>query len=89
MATPSSILPWKSYGQMSLAGYSPLGHKELDMTQQPKNNNNHTPPGPGMLFTGSTTPTGHTITSLPNTSLWLSVVRWEEGESPVITSPDH
>ena len=28
------LLPGKSHGQRSLAGYSPLGHKELDMTEQ-------------------------------------------------------
>ena len=27
------LLPGKSHGQRSLAGYSPLGHKELDMTE--------------------------------------------------------
>ena len=42
-----------------------------------------------MLLRGSTTLIGHAVTSLPNTSLWLSVVRWGEGESLVITSPDH
>jgi len=30
--TPVS-LPGESLGQMSLAGYSPWGHKELDMTE--------------------------------------------------------
>ena len=39
-ATHSSILAWRipwtvlTYGQRSLAGYSPWGHKELDMTEQ-------------------------------------------------------
>ena len=33
MATHSSILAEKSYGQKSLVGYSPKGHKELDMTE--------------------------------------------------------
>ena len=33
MATYFSILPGKSPGQRSLAGYSPWGHKELDMTE--------------------------------------------------------
>ena len=33
MATHSSILAWKSYEQRSLAGYSPWGCKELDMTE--------------------------------------------------------
>ena len=32
MATHSSILPGGSHGQRSLAGYSPWGHKESDMT---------------------------------------------------------
>ena len=32
MATYSSLLPGKSRGPRSLAGYSPWGHKELDMT---------------------------------------------------------
>ena len=27
------FLPGKSHGQRSLAGYSPKGHKELDMTE--------------------------------------------------------
>ena len=35
MATQSSILAWRiPYGQRSLAGYSPWGHKESDMTEQ-------------------------------------------------------
>ena len=29
------FLPGKLHGQRSLAGYSPWGHKELDMTEQP------------------------------------------------------
>ena len=33
MATHSSILAWRIHGQGSLAGYSPWGHKELDMTE--------------------------------------------------------
>ena len=34
MATHSSILlPGKFHGQRSLVGYSPLGRKELDMTE--------------------------------------------------------
>ena len=32
------FLPGKSHGQMSLAGYSPWGHKESDMTELLKNN---------------------------------------------------
>ena len=34
MATHSSILPGEFHGQGSLAGYSPWGHKESDMTEQ-------------------------------------------------------
>ena len=34
MATHSSILAGKFQRQWSLAGYSPRGHKELDMTEQ-------------------------------------------------------
>ena len=33
MATHSSILPGKSHGQRSLAGYGPWGHKESDLTE--------------------------------------------------------
>ena len=33
MATPYSILAWRIHGQRSLAGYSPWGRKELDMTE--------------------------------------------------------
>ena len=29
------LLPGESHGQRSLAGYSPWGHKELDMTERP------------------------------------------------------
>ena len=32
MAIHSSILAWRIHRQRSLAGYSPWGHKELDMT---------------------------------------------------------
>ena len=34
MATHSSILAGESHGQRSLAGYSPWGYKESDMTEQ-------------------------------------------------------
>ena len=34
MVTHSSILPWKSHGQRSLAGYSPWDHKESDTTER-------------------------------------------------------
>ena len=33
MATRSILLPGKSHGQRSLAGYSPKGHKELATTK--------------------------------------------------------
>ena len=33
MATHSSILTWRAHGQGSLAGHSPWGHKESDMTE--------------------------------------------------------
>ena len=33
MAAHSSILPGKSQGQRSLAGYSPCGHEESDTTE--------------------------------------------------------
>ena len=32
LATHSSILAGEFHGQRSLAGYSPWGHKELDLT---------------------------------------------------------
>ena len=34
MATHSNILPKEFHGQRSLVGYSPWGHKELDMTER-------------------------------------------------------
>ena len=33
MATHSVLLPGEAHGLRSLAGYSPMGHKELDMTE--------------------------------------------------------
>ena len=33
MATHSVFVPGKSHGPRSLVGYSPWGHKELDMTE--------------------------------------------------------
>ena len=38
MAIHSSILAWESHGQRTLAGYSPWGCKESDMTKQLNNN---------------------------------------------------
>ena len=32
MATHNSTPAWKSYGQRTLVGYTPWGHKEPDMT---------------------------------------------------------
>ena len=34
MATHSSILAWKFYGQRRLVGYSPWGYKESDTTKR-------------------------------------------------------
>ena len=34
MVTHSSILAWGIHGQRSLVGYSTVGHKESDMTEQ-------------------------------------------------------
>ena len=34
MATHSSILAWSPHGHRGLAGYSPWGRKELDMTER-------------------------------------------------------
>ena len=36
MAPTPVLLPGKSHGRRSLVGYSPLGHKESDMTEWPK-----------------------------------------------------
>ena len=33
MATHSSVFTREPHGQRTLAGYSPQGHKELDMTE--------------------------------------------------------
>ena len=41
MATHSIILAWRSHGQRSLVGYSPLGGKELDMTEAMKHTHHH------------------------------------------------
>ena len=34
MAATPVFLPRESHGQRSLVGYSPLGHKELDVTER-------------------------------------------------------
>ena len=34
IVTHYSILAWEIHGQRSLGGYSPWGHKELNMTEQ-------------------------------------------------------
>ena len=34
IATYSSILAYEFHGQRNLAGYSPWGHRESDMTEQ-------------------------------------------------------
>ena len=34
MATHSSVLAWRIHGQTSLVGYSPWGHKKMDMTKR-------------------------------------------------------
>ena len=33
MVTHASVLVWESFGQRSLAGFSPQGHKESNMTE--------------------------------------------------------
>ena len=33
IATHSSVLSWRIYGQRSLGDYSPQGHRELDMSE--------------------------------------------------------
>ena len=38
LSTPI-FLPGESHGQRSLVGYSPWGHKELDMTERPTHTN--------------------------------------------------
>ena len=39
------FLPGESHGQRSLAGYSPWGCKESDMTEQPNNTNKNSSSG--------------------------------------------
>ena len=34
MTTHSRFLAWRIHGQRTVAGYSPWGHKEVDMTEQ-------------------------------------------------------
>ena len=38
MATDSSILAWRIHRERSLLGYSPWGHKKLDMTEHSRVN---------------------------------------------------
>ena len=40
--TTPVVLPGESHGQMSLAGYSPWGHKESDMTELLTHTHTHT-----------------------------------------------
>ena len=42
MATHSSVLTWEFHGQRSLESYSPLGHKESDMTEWLTHTHTHT-----------------------------------------------
>ena len=39
---PQQFMPGKSYGQRSLVGYSPWGHKESDTTEAPEHSTAHT-----------------------------------------------
>ena len=41
MAVHSSILAWEIHGQRTLAGYSPWGLKESDMTERLKHTDTH------------------------------------------------
>ena len=45
MANIPVFLPGESHGQRSLAGYSPWGCKESDMTEQPNNTNKNSSSG--------------------------------------------
>ena len=38
---PPVFLPGESHGQRNLAGYSPSGHKELDMTEATEHSTQH------------------------------------------------
>ena len=42
LSTHSNILTWEFCGQKSLVGYSPWGHKELDMTEWLSHTHTHT-----------------------------------------------
>ena len=51
MSTHSLILPGEFHAQRRLAGYSPWGHKELDMTEQlstAQNGSSASPPTVGL-----------------------------------------
>ena len=45
------IRPGKSHGQRSLAGYSPWGHRELDLAQRLSKNNNNLVKSEGKIRT--------------------------------------
>ena len=47
MVTHSSILAWRIHGQKSLAGYSPWGHEESDMTEVTEHRRNRSALKPG------------------------------------------
>ena len=52
VAAHFSILAWKIPGQWSLAGYSPWGPKELDMTEQLSHAKGRLPVVDTLLFIG-------------------------------------
>ena len=42
METQSSILAWRIQGQRRLVGYSPCGHKEMNITEVTEYTHTHT-----------------------------------------------
>ena len=52
-ATHPSILAWESHARRSLAGYSPWGHKELDVTEQLHFHFHSRPKGPRPEISGA------------------------------------
>ena len=56
------LLPGKSHGQRSLAGYSPWGRKESDTTEQLNNNKNGDYPQLETSLLQAPTPIGQSIT---------------------------